>query len=97
MSSTHSSARGAVRHDVMRARNLAVVLGEIDRSGPLSRAALAERTAELDPDQPWPQAAEGPRGRANPRSRVPLPDGWLADPYDAALPDADAESDTSGG
>jgi len=44
MSSTHSSARGAVRHDVMRARNLAVVLGEIDRSGPLSRAALAERT-----------------------------------------------------
>ena len=34
----------AVRHDVMRARNLAVVLGEIDRAGPLSRAALAERT-----------------------------------------------------
>ncbi len=40
MSSTHK----AVRHDVMRAGNLAVVLGEIDRSGPLSRAALAERT-----------------------------------------------------
>ena len=40
MTSTHK----AVRHDVMRARNLAVVLGEIDRSGPLSRAALAERT-----------------------------------------------------
>ncbi|MEV6987033.1 ROK family transcriptional regulator [Sphaerisporangium sp. NPDC051017] len=34
----------AVRHDAMRAGNLAVVLGELDRHGPLTRAALAENT-----------------------------------------------------
>jgi predicted NBD/HSP70 family sugar kinase len=34
----------AVRHDSMRAGNLAVVLGELDRRGPLTRAALAETT-----------------------------------------------------
>ncbi|MEV0596761.1 ROK family transcriptional regulator [Nonomuraea cavernae] len=33
-----------MRHDSMRARNLAVVLGEIRDAGPLTRAALAERT-----------------------------------------------------
>ncbi|TDE58616.1 ROK family transcriptional regulator [Nonomuraea mesophila] len=37
------ASRG-VRHDSMRARNLAVVLGEIHRSGPHTRAALAELT-----------------------------------------------------
>jgi predicted NBD/HSP70 family sugar kinase len=34
----------AVRHEEMRARNLEVVLGEVSRGGPLTRAALAERT-----------------------------------------------------
>ncbi|WP_020672933.1 ROK family transcriptional regulator [Amycolatopsis nigrescens] len=34
----------AVRHDSMRARNLEVVLGEVARAGPLTRAALAELT-----------------------------------------------------
>ncbi|GGL55917.1 ROK family transcriptional regulator [Planomonospora parontospora] len=34
----------AVRHDSMRARNLGVVLGEVRRSGPVTRAALAEMT-----------------------------------------------------
>ncbi|GAA0819245.1 ROK family transcriptional regulator [Streptosporangium amethystogenes subsp. fukuiense] len=34
----------AVRHDSMRARNLGVVLGEIRRNGPVTRAALAEIT-----------------------------------------------------
>jgi len=34
----------AVRHNSMRARNLGVVLGEVRRSGPISRAALAEIT-----------------------------------------------------
>ncbi|GGK73940.1 sugar kinase [Sphaerisporangium melleum] len=34
----------AVRHDAMRAGNLAVVLGALDRRGPLTRAALAEAT-----------------------------------------------------
>ncbi len=34
----------AVRHDSMRARNLGVVLGEVRRNGPITRAALAEIT-----------------------------------------------------
>ncbi|GIH75081.1 sugar kinase [Planobispora longispora] len=34
----------AVRHDSMRARNLGVVLSEVRRSGPVTRAALAEIT-----------------------------------------------------
>ncbi|MEV6648135.1 ROK family transcriptional regulator [Amycolatopsis sp. NPDC051371] len=34
----------AVRHEEMRARNLEVVLGAVSRGGPLTRAALAERT-----------------------------------------------------
>ncbi|MFD8495044.1 ROK family protein [Amycolatopsis sp. NPDC059657] len=34
----------AVRHDSMRASNLEVVLGEVSRRGPLTRAALAELT-----------------------------------------------------
>ncbi|QRP48269.1 ROK family transcriptional regulator [Amycolatopsis sp. FDAARGOS 1241] len=34
----------AVRHDSMRARNLELVLGEVARQGPLTRAALAELT-----------------------------------------------------
>ncbi|TMR34751.1 ROK family transcriptional regulator [Nonomuraea zeae] len=37
------ASRG-VRHDSMRARNLSVVLGTIHRSGPHTRAALAEMT-----------------------------------------------------
>lgn len=37
------SSRG-VRHDSMRARNLAVVLATIQRSGPHTRATLSERT-----------------------------------------------------
>jgi predicted NBD/HSP70 family sugar kinase len=34
----------ALRHDTMRAGNLALVLGELDSRGPLTRAALAETT-----------------------------------------------------
>ncbi len=34
----------AVRHDAMRARNLALVLGEVSKRGPLTRAALSEIT-----------------------------------------------------
>ena len=34
----------AVRHEEMRARNLEVVLGEVSRNGPLTRAALADLT-----------------------------------------------------
>ncbi|WP_229803020.1 ROK family transcriptional regulator [Planobispora rosea] len=41
---TRGSMTQAVRHDSMRARNLGVVLSEIRRSGPVTRAALAEIT-----------------------------------------------------
>ncbi|RJL32617.1 tRNA dihydrouridine synthase DusB [Bailinhaonella thermotolerans] len=58
---------------------------------------LRERLSALDADQPWPAAAEGPRGKSNERDRVHLPEGWLDDPYDGVAPGADAESDISGG
>ena len=60
-------------------------------------AELAELLAAVDQDQPWPQSADGPRGRTSGANRVVLPEGWLDDPYDCAVPDADAELDTSGG
>ncbi|MFI1951025.1 tRNA dihydrouridine synthase DusB [Streptomyces xinghaiensis] len=62
-----------------------------------SLAELDELLGRLDPDQPWPAHADGPRGRTSGRNRVVLPDGWLADPYDSACAGADAELDTSGG
>ncbi|MBQ0987736.1 tRNA dihydrouridine synthase DusB [Streptomyces sp. F63] len=62
-----------------------------------SLAELDELLGRLDPDQPWPAHADGPRGRTSGRNRVVLPDGWLADPYDSACVSADAELDTSGG
>ncbi|OEV02689.1 tRNA dihydrouridine synthase DusB [Streptomyces oceani] len=63
-------------------------------------SSLAELSAlldQLDPSQPWPAGADGPRGRTAGRNRVVLPDGWLADPYDHTGVSAEAELDTSGG
>ncbi|MEU3164474.1 tRNA dihydrouridine synthase DusB [Streptosporangium sp. NPDC006930] len=62
-----------------------------------SLSDLREGLAELDAAQPWPDGVDTPRGKTNPRDRVHLPAGWLDDPYDLAVPSADAESDTSGG
>jgi nifR3 family TIM-barrel protein len=62
-----------------------------------SLAELRELLAEVEPDQPWPSSADGPRGRTSGAHRVVLPEGWLDDPYDCSVPSADAESDTSGG
>ncbi len=51
----------------------------------------------LDHHQPFPAAAEGPRGRqGTPQKRVHLPDGWLNDPEELVVP-VDAEIDSSGG
>ncbi|MER5357887.1 tRNA dihydrouridine synthase DusB [Streptomyces sp. NPDC002785] len=58
---------------------------------------LGGQLQELDLDQPWPDGADGPRGRTSGNNRVVLPDGWLKDPYDCAGVSADAELDTSGG
>jgi len=62
-----------------------------------SLAELEDLLGELDLDQPWPQGADGPRGRTSGRNRVVLPDGWLDDPYDCTGVEVDAELDTSGG
>ncbi|MEV4458772.1 tRNA dihydrouridine synthase DusB [Microbispora sp. NPDC049633] len=58
---------------------------------------MAERVAELDVDQPWPDEADGPRGKSGERSKVSLPHGWLDDPDDMTIPGAGAEDATSGG
>ncbi|MDX3059403.1 tRNA dihydrouridine synthase DusB [Streptomyces sp. NE06-03E] len=58
---------------------------------------LSGQLQELDLDQPWPDGADGPRGRTSGNNRVALPDGWLKDPYDCAGVGAEAELDTSGG
>jgi nifR3 family TIM-barrel protein len=58
---------------------------------------LAGHLAEVEQEQRWPDSADGPRGRTSGANRVVLPEGWLDDPYDCAVPGADAELDTSGG
>ncbi|MFD7985024.1 tRNA dihydrouridine synthase DusB [Kitasatospora indigofera] len=62
-----------------------------------SLAELGGTLAEVEQSQLWPAGADGPRGRTSGNNRVVLPEGWLDDPYDCALPGVDAESDTSGG
>ncbi|WP_239103419.1 tRNA dihydrouridine synthase DusB [Microbispora corallina] len=60
-------------------------------------AEMAERLGELDREQPWPDEADGPRGKSGERDKVALPHGWLDDPDDTTVPGADAEDATSGG
>ncbi|MEU9132033.1 tRNA dihydrouridine synthase DusB [Kitasatospora sp. NPDC048540] len=62
-----------------------------------SLAELSTTLDQVDQAQLWPESADGPRGRTSGNNRVVLPEGWLDDPYDCALPSSDAESDTSGG
>jgi nifR3 family TIM-barrel protein len=50
----------------------------------------------LDGAVPFPDAATGPRGRQGSPARVALPEGWLADPDDCAVP-AGADVMHSGG
>lgn len=71
--------------DVRTALALVSTMGELD--GLL---------AQLDPTVPFPAAAEGPRGRQGSPGKVSLPDGWLDDPEDCAVP-AGADLMHSGG
>ncbi|MDP9779239.1 nifR3 family TIM-barrel protein [Nakamurella flavida] len=62
-----------------------------------SLAGLDELLARLDLDQPFPAAADGPRGRqGSPQAKVHLPEGWLDDPDSLAVPEG-AELDAGGG
>ncbi|MGH3916252.1 MAG: tRNA dihydrouridine synthase DusB [Pseudonocardiaceae bacterium] len=61
-----------------------------------SFAELDDQLARLDHGAPFPPGADGPRGRQGSPGRVVLPEGWLDDPMDLAIP-ADAELAHSGG
>ncbi|MCV7400019.1 tRNA dihydrouridine synthase DusB [Mycobacterium fragae] len=71
--------------DVRRALALVKTLDELD--------ALLE---QLDAAVPFPETATGPRGRQGSPARVALPDGWLDDRDDCAVP-AGADVMNSGG
>ncbi len=66
-------------------------LGMVD-----SLAQLDELLARLDHTAAFPPDADGPRGRQGSPGRVVLPQGWLDDPEDTAVPHS-AELATSGG
>ncbi|NOP95105.1 tRNA dihydrouridine synthase DusB [Mycolicibacterium fortuitum] len=51
-----------------------------------TRAELDELLDQLDGDAPFPPAATGPRGRQGSAASVSLPEGWLDDPDDCAVP-----------
>jgi len=57
---------------------------------------LDELLASLDPEHPFPDEADGPRGRQGSPGRVVLPERWLDDPNDPAVPFG-AELEHSGG
>jgi len=57
---------------------------------------LDELLSRLDPELPFPADADGPRGRQGSPGRVVLPEHWLDDPDDPAVPFG-AELDHSGG
>ena len=59
-------------------------------------ARLDELIGQFDPTIECPPDADGPRGRQGSPGRVVLPEGWLDDPEDAAVPHG-AELATSGG
>jgi nifR3 family TIM-barrel protein len=71
--------------DLRRALALVKTLDELD-----------SRLDQLDPTVPFPPAATGPRGRQGSPAAVTLPEGWLNDPDDPAVP-AGAEVMHSGG
>ncbi|MGL6235907.1 MAG: tRNA dihydrouridine synthase DusB [Segniliparus sp.] len=57
-----------------------------------SLAEIEDLLGQLPPDEPFPEEAEGPRGRkGNPQKKVALPQGWLDDPEDCPVELVDIE------
>lgn len=52
-------------------------------------AELDDLLGKLDHAAPYPANAESPRGRQGSPAKVVLPEGWLADPEDDAVPDGE--------
>jgi tRNA-dihydrouridine synthase len=50
---------------------------------------LDELIAQLDHDAPFPDAAQGPRGRQGSPGKLTLPHGWLDDPDNDDVPEAE--------
>ncbi|WP_086859087.1 tRNA dihydrouridine synthase DusB [Amycolatopsis lexingtonensis] len=50
---------------------------------------LDDLIAQLDHSAPFPEAATGPRGRQGSPGKVTLPHGWLDDPDDDCVPEAE--------
>ena len=71
--------------DLRRALALVKTLHELD-----------QLLIQLDPEVPFPAAAQGPRGRQGSPAAVALPEGWLNDPDDCTVP-AGADVMHSGG
>jgi nifR3 family TIM-barrel protein len=93
----HKGVRDLRKHVAWYLRGFPVGSALRQRLGLVSGLAeLAGLLEELDWTAPFPAAAEGPRGRQGSPAKVVLPDGWLDDPEDAAVP-AGAELMHSGG
>jgi nifR3 family TIM-barrel protein len=54
-----------------------------------SLGELDDLIEHLDHDAPFPEAAEGPRGRQGSPGKVTLPHGWLDDPDDNLVPESE--------
>jgi nifR3 family TIM-barrel protein len=93
----HKGVRDLRKHVAWYLRGFPVGSALRQRLGQVSGLGeLAGLLTELDWEAPFPAAAEGPRGRQGSPAKVVLPDGWLDDPDDAAVP-AGAELMHSGG
>jgi nifR3 family TIM-barrel protein len=93
----HKGVRDLRKHVTWYLRGFPVGSTLRQRLGLVSGLAeLADLLGELDHAAPFPEDAEGPRGRQGSPAKVALPDGWLDDPDDAAVP-VGAELMHSGG
>src|SRR6476469_1461600 len=94
----HRGIRELRKHIAWYLRGFAVGSEPRRRLGMVcSPTELDELLGQLDLEQPYPVAAEGPRGRqGSPQRRVALPYGCLDDPESATVPH-EAERDDGGG